>query len=1037
MTPQPQVSISSTPALSSTCTQTTRQRLERQLAEHENRFKEPNSRIKKKLLAGQINQLKERLQELDKQDNAAAATEEEAISGSLRVGRNHPSSSLSVRPGLEGSSSSSTESSSLLPLPPPLTGSTTPTKRRAKVPDMDRRKPDIEFATEIGQGLLLEVRKMQALLQQKEEQLSQIQIQKAEMERAAENLAKQLRQREEAEEHLKEETWNLELSKQELTSQVTDLQQDLSRITSDYTRAAKQVNELRQDIERMQDKEEKLNGMMEDMKTRHQHDMSTIRRQYAGVQREKLDQQKQIDALTSELAIARAQSRITKRRQQDTPSLGIDETDSVSPDTSGNEKDAYRNSPNSTSSPPSSPKQTPTRNQALELDTLKASLAHAHRMVSNLRSNLHREKMEKFELRKLLSESQETIEQLQNDPASWIDQPSSSSQRTQRKARRRKASSSGHKVSRPTAIAAAGGGGGLMSGKSDVDDEGDKESEWSEEDEDEDEGPLSPEPLSLDPAFQVLHPQQTLADQLSAAIEHHPMEPTTADIAIQTCVGEYEDLGVQTDKPRWQSRSMPGTGVYPRIGNSIYTQTMPSSYTDHVVTCMKCGSTTLSSSHSNATFVSDNKISSPSSSNNSNVQAERSSGIVEPSNVAAAAAEPKTLTQSEADAMIAAALAPYKSLQREQPPNPKAQAPIPTTTTNTTNTTTTFTTHHPSPPQQQQSTMEDTDEEESDDEATTASSVRVANNTPSILLSKATTASSRATSHHHLSRSDSNNHGVVYVKPQTTVATCYLNNNNHQRRASESGSISTFSESKLSLAPYNNNLSLQQPDTMMDTATTTASSSSSVMNGDGSSAIALITQTMIGDWMWKYTRKAVGNGISERRHKRFFWIHPYTRTLYWSAHAPGMDGREVRAKSASIEGIATLPDHSPGPKVSLLIQTAGRQLRITAEDAERHQVWFESLSYLLARSSPSEEIRPVPSHSTNSSSLLKKASFPRLRPSKSVSSFAGSSSLHRSAGGGAASTLGGLDDDDDDEELEDVRMCCNGKHHVSKLHRGK
>lgn len=712
-------------------------------------------------------------------------------------------------------------------------------------------------------------------------------------------------------EHLKEETWNLELSKQELTSQVTDLQQDLSRITSDYARASKQVNDLRQDIERMQDKEEKLNGMVEDMKTRHQHDMSTIRRQYASVQREKLDQQKQIDALTSELAIARAHSRITKRRQQDTPALGIDEADSVSPETSGNEKDAYRNSPNTTSSPPSSPKQTPTRNQALELDTLKASLAHAHRMVSNLRSNLHKEKMEKFELRKLLSESQETIEQLQNDPASWIDQPSSS-QRTQRKTRRRKASGQ-HKVSRPTAIAA---GGGLMSGKSDVDDEedGGKESEWSEEEEDE--GPLSPEPLSLDPAFQVLQPQQTLADQLSAAIEHHhhPMETTTtADVAIQTCGGEYEDMGVQTDKPRWQSRSMPGTGVYPRIGNSIYTQTMPSSYTDHVVTCMKCGGTTLSSSHSNATFVSDNKTSSPSSSsNNSNVQAERSSGIVEPSTVAASAAEPKTLTQAEADAMIAAALAPYKSLQKEQqqPPNPKAQAPILTTTTNT-NTTTTFTTHHhpTPPPQQHHHPMEDTDEEESDDEAaatTTTSSVRVANNNtnnaaPSILLSKATTASSRATAS-HLSRSDSNNHGVVYVKPQTTVATCYLNNNGqHQRRASESGSISTFSESKLSLAPYNNNLSLQQPDTM-DTATTTASSSS-IMNGvgdggsGGSSAIALITQTMIGDWMWKYTRKAVGNGISERRHKRFFWIHPYTRTLYWSAHAPGMDGREVRAKS--------------------------------------------------------------------------------------------------------------------------------------------
>jgi transposase len=28
-----------------------------------------------------------------------------------------------------------------------------------------------------------------------------------------------------------------------------------------------------------------------------------------------------------------------------------------------------------------------------------------------------------------------------------------------------------------------------------------------------------------------------------------------------------------------------------------------------------------------------------------------------------------------------------------------------------------------------------------------------------------------------------------------------------------------------------------------------------------------------------------------------------------------------------------------------------------------------------------------------------------------------------------------LDDDYDDEALEDVRMCCNGKHHVSKLEK--
>lgn len=85
-----------------------------------------------------------------------------------------------------------------MPLPPPPSGST-PTKRRSKVPNNDRRNTDIEFATEIGQGLLIEVRKMQAILQEKEEQLRALEIQKADLERSAEAMAKQLRQREENE----------------------------------------------------------------------------------------------------------------------------------------------------------------------------------------------------------------------------------------------------------------------------------------------------------------------------------------------------------------------------------------------------------------------------------------------------------------------------------------------------------------------------------------------------------------------------------------------------------------------------------------------------------------------------------------------------------------------------------------------------------------------------------------------------------------------------------------------------------------------
>ncbi|KAI9249610.1 hypothetical protein EDC94DRAFT_326338 [Helicostylum pulchrum] len=259
---------------------------------------------------------------------------------------------------------------------------------------------------------------MQALLQEKEEKLRTLENQKADLERAAEAMAKQMRQREENEEKLKEETWNLELAKQELTISVTELQQNLSKANVEQNKLAKQVNTLRTEIEQLRDKEEKLTHNIDNMKQRHEQDMSSIRRHAAAIQREKTDQSKQIEALTSELAIAKAQSRIHKHvASEPEPTTHSSETT----DDQTTSVLAIKNDTSPSSSPPSSPKQTPTRNQAMEVETLKTSLAHAHRMVSNLRSNLHKEKTEKFEFKKLLAESQETIEQLQNDPRMWVD----------------------------------------------------------------------------------------------------------------------------------------------------------------------------------------------------------------------------------------------------------------------------------------------------------------------------------------------------------------------------------------------------------------------------------------------------------------------------------------------------------------------------------------------------------------------------------------------------------------------------------------
>jgi hypothetical protein len=67
--------------------------------------------------------------------------------------------------------------------------------------------------------------------------------------------------------------------------------------------------------------------------------------------------------------------------------------------------------------------------------------------------------------------------------------------------------------------------------------------------------------------------------------------------------------------------------------------------------------------------------------------------------------------------------------------------------------------------------------------------------------------------------------------------------------------------------------------------------------GSSSSFATAMAHTMIGEWIWKYTRKVVGSGISEHRHRRFFWINPYTRTLYWSIHVPGANGNQLSTKS--------------------------------------------------------------------------------------------------------------------------------------------
>ncbi|KAI1634610.1 hypothetical protein F4809DRAFT_501952 [Biscogniauxia mediterranea] len=118
--------------------------------------------------------------------------------------------------------------------------------------------------------------------------------------------------------------------------------------------------------------------------------------------------------------------------------------------------------------------------------------------------------------------------------------------------------------------------------------------------------------------------------------------------------------------------------------------------------------------------------------------------------------------------------------------------------------------------------------------------------------------------------------------------------------------------------------------------------------------IQAITQTMIGEYLWKYTRKTGRGEISENRHRRYFWVHPYTRTLYWSNRDPSTAGRsELKAKSVPIEAVRVVADDNPMPpglhRKSLVIVSPGRSIKFTCTTGQRHETWFNALSYLLLR----------------------------------------------------------------------------------------
>ncbi|KAG7665081.1 uncharacterized protein J8A68_001390 [[Candida] subhashii] len=189
--------------------------------------------------------------------------------------------------------------------------------------------------------------------------------------------------------------------------------------------------------------------------------------------------------------------------------------------------------------------------------------------------------------------------------------------------------------------------------------------------------------------------------------------------------------------------------------------------------------------------------------------------------------------------------------------------------------------------------------------------------------------------------------------------------------------------------------------------------------------IPAITQVMIGEYLFKYYRKlGAFSAISDTRHERYFWVHPYSLTLYWSENNPVLAiSGSIKTRSAAIVKVESVDDNNPLPtglyfKSIVVHSTDGKKIKITCATRQRHNIWYNALRYLISRNLDEltvdeevnadelksfDETSPRSESSRNLQSLMEtgdRRAFPRP-PSKRMSSSVGNLRDGSTGGSGA------------------------------------
>ncbi|KAK7946442.1 PH domain-containing protein [Apiospora aurea] len=351
-------------------------------------------------------ELKEKLVEIEREYNEVARESARAFLPKARVPSNEGGAEGSLAPeGRSGRRSVSPSKFETQAIASPAKLSV-PNRKVRNQPA--QRVHDIEFAAEISTSLIAQVRNLQSILAEKEEELRDIKIERSRLEYDAEGLHQRVKNLDESESRYKDENWSLETQVHELMAAQKEaadrekkLQQNINNLQSEKNTAQRELDEVKMNHARLADEYTAA------VKT-HDVELGAAKRNLVMADSERFALNRKIEDLTSQnQELARAISSQRSRMSDRQENFGMSEDEL---------KAASRGDTPDDSPPPSPVKGTPLRHSMLESETLKTSLSHAQRTIQSLRTNVHREKTEKLELRRMLQDARDELEKTRQDP---------------------------------------------------------------------------------------------------------------------------------------------------------------------------------------------------------------------------------------------------------------------------------------------------------------------------------------------------------------------------------------------------------------------------------------------------------------------------------------------------------------------------------------------------------------------------------------------------------------------------------------------